>query len=69
MRQAERELARQAEASYKRTVSDRQAARPDKAKPAEPAELGASVTPGRAKIKALEGQVARQTTSPLTSAL
>jgi transposase len=48
MRQAERELARQAEASYKRTVSDRQAARPDKAKPAGPAELGASVTPGRA---------------------
>jgi transposase len=40
MRQAERELAQQAEASYKRTVSDWQAARPAKA--------GASVTPERA---------------------
>ena len=40
MRQAERELAQQAEASYKRTVSDWQAAAQKKA--------GASVTPGRA---------------------
>jgi transposase len=48
MRKAERELARQAEASYKRTVADWQAARPEKAKAAEPAEVGASVTPGRA---------------------
>jgi transposase len=40
MRQAERELAQQAEASYKRTVSDWQAAAAKKA--------GASVTPGRA---------------------
>jgi len=48
MRQAERELARQAEASYKRMVSDWQAARPEKAKEAGPAEVGASVTPGRA---------------------
>jgi transposase len=40
MRQAERELAQQAEASYKRTVADWQAARPAKA--------GASVTPERA---------------------
>jgi transposase len=48
MRKAERELAQQAEASYKRMVSDWQAARPQKAKPAEPAEVGASVTPGRA---------------------
>ena len=48
MRQAERELAHQAEASYKRMVSDWQAARPQKAEPAEPAEVGASVTPGRA---------------------
>jgi transposase len=45
MRQAERELAQQAEASYKRMVSDWQAAGPQKAKPAE---VGASVTPGRA---------------------
>ena len=41
MREAERELARQAEASYVRMVRDRQAAAPKKA-------LGASVTPGRA---------------------
>jgi transposase len=40
MRKAERELAQQAEASYKRTVSDWQAAAAKKA--------GASVTPGRA---------------------
>jgi transposase len=43
MRQAERELAQQAEASYKRTVADWQAAAQKKAKTA-----GASVTPGRA---------------------
>jgi transposase len=48
MRKAERELARQAESSYKRMVSDWQAARPEKAKEAGPAEVGASVTPGRA---------------------
>jgi hypothetical protein len=48
MRKAERELAQQAEASYKRTVTDWQATRPQKAKPAEPAKVGASVTPGRA---------------------
>jgi hypothetical protein len=40
MRTAERELARQAEASYKRIVTDWQAAAARKA--------GASVTPGRA---------------------
>jgi transposase len=40
MRKAERELAQQAEASYKRTVSDWQAAAAKRA--------GASVTPGRA---------------------
>jgi transposase len=45
MRKAERELAQQAEASYKRMVSDWQAARPEKTKPAE---VGASVTAGRA---------------------
>ena len=48
MRKAEHELARQAEASYTRMVSDWQAARPQKAKPAGPAEAGASVTAGRA---------------------
>ena len=45
MRETERELAHQAEASYKRMVSDWQAARPQKTKPAK---VGASVTPGRA---------------------
>ena len=48
MRQAERELAHQAEASYTRMVRDWQAARPAKAEPAEPAKVGASVTPERA---------------------
>jgi transposase len=52
MRTAERELAQQAEASYKRTVRDWQAATPAKtkakAKAAGPAKVGASVTPGRA---------------------
>jgi transposase len=43
MRKAERELGEQAEASYKRTVSDWQAAAQKKAQKA-----GASVTPGRA---------------------
>jgi transposase len=48
MRQAERELAQQAEAFYTRMVRDWQAARPEKAKAAEPTKEGASVTPGRA---------------------
>jgi transposase len=48
MRTAERELAQQAEASYKRTVRDWQAATPAKANAAGSAEVGASVTPGRA---------------------
>jgi transposase len=43
MRKAERELAQQAEASYKRMVSDWQAAGP-----AKRGKAGASVTPGRA---------------------
>jgi transposase len=63
MRQAERALAQQAEASYTRMVSDWQAARPQKTKPAEPREVGASVTPGRAP-RPSKGNVARQTTSP-----
>jgi hypothetical protein len=57
MRQAERELAQQAEASYTRMVSDWQAAKPG------PAKAGASVTPGRAS-RPSKGNVARQTTSP-----
>jgi transposase len=63
MRQAERELAQQAEASYTRMVSDWQAARPQKTKPPAPSEVGASVTPGRAP-RPSKGTVARQTTSP-----
>jgi transposase len=63
MRQAERALAQQAEASYTRMVSDWQAARPTTPKPAGPKEVGASVTPGRAP-RPSKGNVARQTTSP-----
>jgi transposase len=48
MRHAERELAQQAEASYTRMVRDWQAAKPAKANAADPAKVGASVTPGRA---------------------
>src|SRR4029079_13421977 len=56
MRQAERELAQQAEASYKRTVSDWQAARP--AKGGRERDTGARI------VKSLKrGQAARQTTS------
>jgi transposase len=56
MRQAERELAEQAEAAYARTVRDWQAAAPTK--------VGASATPGRASQRPSKGQAARQTTSP-----
>jgi transposase len=56
MRQAERELAEQAEAAYARTVRDWQAA--------APAKVGASATPGRASQRPSKGQAARQTTSP-----
>jgi hypothetical protein len=56
VRQAERELARQAEVAYARTVSDWHAAQAN--------ELGASATPGRASNKPSKGKAARQTTSP-----
>jgi transposase len=56
MREGERRLAEQAEASYKQTVRDWQAAAPKK--------VGASVTPGRALQKPSKGKVTRQTTSP-----
>jgi hypothetical protein len=56
VRQAERELARQAEVAYARTVSDWHAAQANK--------LGASATPGRASNKPSKGKAARQTTSP-----
>jgi hypothetical protein len=47
MRQAERELARQAELAYQRTVADWHAATPTK---------GASATPGRASQGRLSGK-------------
>jgi transposase len=56
VRQAERELARQAELAYARTVRDWHATRVEKA--------GASVTRGRASNKPSKGKAARQTTSP-----
>ena len=56
VRQAERELARQAEAAYARTVRDWHAA--------QAAKVGASATPGRASNQPSKGKAARQTTSP-----
>jgi transposase len=56
LRRAERELARQAEAAYVRTVRDWQSATTLK--------TGASATPGRASRKPSKGKAARQTTSP-----
>ncbi|HME02138.1 MAG TPA: IS110 family transposase [Solirubrobacteraceae bacterium] len=56
VRQAERELARQAEVAYARTVRDWHAA--------QAAKVGASATPGRASNKPSKGKAARQTTSP-----
>ena len=50
---AERRLAHQAEAAYRRTVADRQASGPPK--------LGAGATPGRASQRPSRGQAARQT--------
>jgi transposase len=56
MREAELDLARQAEHAYKNTVRDWHAAQAKKA--------GASATPGRASNKPSKGKAARQTTSP-----
>ena len=56
VRDAERDLARQAEVAYARTVRDWQAA--------QAAKAGASVTPGHASNRPKEGRAARQTTSP-----
>ena len=56
VRQAERELGRQAELAYARTVRDWHATRAEKA--------GASVTKGRASNRPSKGKAARQTTSP-----
>ena len=55
MREAERELARQAEAAYKRTVADWQRTQATK---------GAGATPGRASRGPSSGQAARQDTAP-----
>jgi transposase len=52
-REAERELARQAEIAYRRTIADWKAAGPAKA--------GAGVTPGRASSRPSKGKAARQT--------
>ena len=56
LRDAELDLARQAEHAYTQTIRDRQAAGALKA--------GASATPGRASQKPSKGKAARQTTSP-----
>src|SRR4051794_1184760 len=56
LRDAELNVARQAEHAYAQTVRDRQAAGAIKA--------GASATPGRASQQPIEGKAARQTTSP-----
>jgi transposase len=55
MREAERELARQAEVAYKRTVADWQRAQKRK---------GAGATPGRASRGPSSGQAARQDQAP-----
>jgi Transposase and inactivated derivatives len=56
VREAERELARQAEVAYARTVRDWHAAQAN--------NVGASATPGRASNQPSKGKAARQTTSP-----
>jgi hypothetical protein len=56
MREAERQLAEQAELSYKRTVTDQQAGAPAK-------NSGAGVTLERAYMRPSNGKAARQTTS------
>lgn len=59
-RERDRELQQQAERAYRRLVADWQATAP---------KAGAGATPGRASSTALEGQAARQTSKPQTSAL
>ena len=58
MRQAERELALQAQRAYERTIKDRQAEK-----------VGAGATPGRASQRPSSGKAARQTSKPQRSAL
>jgi transposase len=64
MRQAERELADQAEASYARTVRDWQAAKPARETAAEPTKDGRERDTGARITRPSKGNVARQTTSP-----
>ena len=59
--EAERELSRQAEAAYRRLVSDWRSSGPAKA--------GAGATPGRASQRPSSGKAARQTSKPQRSAL
>jgi len=59
-REAERDLARQAEAAYRRTIADWTATRPVK--------VGAGATPGRASQRPSKGKAARQTTAPTVCA-
>ena len=58
MRQAERQLALQAQRAYERTNKDRQAEK-----------VGAGATPGRASQRPSSGKAARQTSKPQRSAL
>ena len=58
--EAERELARQAEAAYRRTIADWTAAGPLK--------VGAGATSGRASSRPPRGKAARQTTAPTVCA-
>ena len=59
MREAELELARQAEVAYARTVRDYHAAQAGKT-----TKVGAGVTPGHASNRPSKGNAARQTTIP-----
>lgn len=58
MRQAERDLAMQAQRAYERTIKDRQTNK-----------AGAGATPGRASQRPSSGKAARQTSKPQRSAL
>jgi hypothetical protein len=58
MRQAERDVALQAQRAYERTITDRQAKK-----------AGAGATPGRASQRPSSGKAARQTSKPQRSAL
>jgi transposase len=63
VREAERELSRQAEVAYRRLTADWRAAGPAKKK------VGAGAAPGRASQKPSSGKAARQTSKPQRSAL